>query len=216
MINVLLTMRVVDNAGYPERRDAIAHDFPSYLEGFGVRPILVPNVTRDPEGYIDATGAKGVILSGGNDPAFSGSDDGFSEERDATELRLLTAAVHRNLPVLGVCRGLQVINHFLGGEVSRLDGSHVARNHRVRFQRPAFGQPAESEMTVNSFHDLGVRMNGLASGLSPFAVSLDGIVEGAENMEKRLTAVQWHPERTSPSAAFDRNMMTAWISTCDR
>lgn len=214
MINVLLTMRTVDNATYPERRDAIAHDFPRFLERLGIRPLLVPNVSRDPEGYIAATSAKGLILSGGNDPAFRPDGDEISESRDHTELRLLEAAVARRLPVFGVCRGLQIINHFFGGSLSRLDQGHVAHDHDVIFRTAVCGRATDSVMTVNSFHNLGVRLNDRAPDLTTFAASHDGVVEGIECPEKNIAAVQWHPERQSPSAEFDNDLIRDWVSRC--
>jgi gamma-glutamyl-gamma-aminobutyrate hydrolase PuuD len=200
---ILVSMRVVENAGYPERRDAISHDWIRLFDSFGIVPLLVPNGVADATRYLDL-GTKGLLLTGGDS---LGPDDALSI-RDRTEETLLAGALRRELPVLGVCRGLQVINRHFGGRLERaLPEPHVGE-HDVKL---AGGE----SIRINSFHDEGVLISGLAPALSAFAVTAGGVVEGVRHETLPLTAIQWHPERPSPSAKFDGELLHEWLARCE-
>lgn len=186
MKTVAVTMRVVSAAGYDEPRDALSHDWVRYLAGLGLRPVLVPNGLDDPLAYAASFAPSALLLTNGNDV-------GFCKARDRTEGALVDWALERDLPVLGVCRGLQFVNvHLCGGLCRDLAGAgfpgHVAKEHAVRTDDG-------KTFSVNSFHEQGVREKDLAPGLSVFARSPDGLVEGVRLPGKRLVAIQWHPER---------------------
>jgi len=125
-------------------------------------------------------------------------------ERDALELALLATARERDLPVLGICRGFQVINVAYGGSlVQHIDG-HRAANGPIISHTVV---PAEASKlaaacgaapySVNARHHQAVTERSLAPGLVPTA-HIDGFVEAFEDPARRwLVAVQWHPERTA-------------------
>ena len=130
--------------------------------------------------------------------------------RDTWEMPLCREALHRHLPLLGICRGLQVLNVALGGSLvqdlpSQCPDSPICHQqpqppevatHPVRVDaqsRLAHIIGAESLMT-NSHHHQAVKQ--LASGLTATAWAQDGVIEGAEKMDEPFcVAVQWHPER---------------------
>jgi gamma-glutamyl-gamma-aminobutyrate hydrolase PuuD len=216
---IALTMRVVRDPAHGEPRDAIAHDWIRFMEAHDVTPVLIPNVLRDPASYLRTVGARGLILTGGENvgPLTAGSDDPPSD-RDRSEAALLTSALDAALPVLGVCRGLQLINAVLGGEVMRdLDpiAPHVNVRHGVTLLD---GVPCEwsgpRSLTTNSFHRQGVVVDGLAAALRPFAVADGGIVEGLRHDRLPVVAVQWHPERPHAAGAFDEALFGAWLQRC--
>lgn len=160
--------------------------------------------------------AEGLLLTGGDDldPARYGAApspalEPFDPARDALDFALFQAARQQHIPVLAVCRGLQVVNVALGGTlwqdlpserpgpVTHNQGEpRASRSHRVtiapdsRLARIA-GAP---EIMVNSFHHQAVR--DLAPGLRVTATAEDGIIEGleSEDPDEWLVAVQWHPE----------------------
>ncbi len=118
------------------------------------------------------------------------------------------------MPVLGVCRGLQVINFLIGGTIeadleSRTKTKHVASNHPVALRGAQFLRMAGADrLEVNSYHDQGVRHDGLAGDCTAFALADDAVVEGFHHVREPILAVQWHPERPDPAAAFDRALIT--------
>jgi gamma-glutamyl-gamma-aminobutyrate hydrolase PuuD len=125
--------------------------------------------------------------------AWGGDDIGHNPERDGTETKLLDHALGTGLPVLGVCRGMQLINDRFGGRSASVDG-HAAVHHDVDVKAPLtdfYGSKTE----VNSYHDLCIAKNGLGAGLSAVAADIDGHVEALVHVAHAAVGVMWHPER---------------------
>ena len=161
-------------------------------------------------------GCDGLLLSGGEDidPSWYGADhsplvDPPSRERDLFELALFAVARQRGLPILGICRGIQLMNVAMGGTLfqdlpserpgkvdHRPAGSRVARSHKVEIEpgsRAAAALDATS-ILVNSFHHQAIK--DLAPGFVASGWTEDGLVEVAESAPGAswMLAVQWHPE----------------------
>ena len=191
MLAVGVTQRV-EVSEHGERRDALDQAWAPLLLGAGFAPVVLPNRGEPAAALIERFGLAALLHTGGNDL-------GTAPERDALEGALLDEARARRLPVLGVCRGLQMINAHLGGELARVDG-HVAAPHAVL----AGGEPYAE---VNSFHGWGIGPAGLAGGLEPLLHAPDGSVEAASHRELPWTGVMWHPERDSPEAALQQEIV---------
>ena len=191
-----LTMRVVEADTYVERRDALAHDWHHFMRAaLPECPWMpLPNVGSSCVDLARAWGVGGLILTGGNDV-------GRSADRDDTESALITYALEHQLPVFGVCRGLQMLQRYFGGPLSRCERViHVATTHPVGIVDPEIlGRP--ESLTVNSFHEWSVAAGSLAAPLKAFALAPDGSVEGAAAVEQHVIGVMWHPERERPCSA---------------
>ena len=158
----------------------------------------------------------GVIFAGGVDfdPGLYGSDaydlvEEYSTVQDRSDLNLLGLAIAENKPILGICRGMQLINIYYGGSlyedlpsqfgisISHREGSDGFAYHRINFNESSrlynkLGE--EKSREVNSMHHEGIR--ALANGLLATATSDDGLVEAIENpyYDSYMMGVQWHPE----------------------
>ncbi len=170
-------------------------------------PVLLP-VVRGEHAAVQVRGLGGLVLAGGQDvdpesygrpPAGEGA--WIHRGRDEHELALLVAARAAGLPVLGVCRGLQIANVALGGDlVEHIDGHDAGARfaldlHPVHVEDGTLLARATGggELSVNSLHHQTV--GALAGGLRPSATAGDGVPEAAEALEGPwLVAVQWHPE----------------------
>lgn len=192
MLKVCLSQRV-DISATQERRDALDGAWTDLLGRLGMMPVPVPNRLDNPGAFADAVGCDALILSGGNDITPEGET--YAAERNRTEAGLLEWARRTDCPVLGVCRGFQMMNLFCGGTVVPVQG-HVGCDHPVRF-------PDGGEWQVNSYHNWGIAPAGLATGLQAVAVDPDGYVEAAVHTEYRWIGIMWHPER--PIACADRH-----------
>ena len=152
-----------------------------------------------------------LCLSGGEDiePARYGAaadpkTETIDRARDALELGLIATARKRDVPVLGICRGLQVINVAYGGSLlQHVDGHREANGPiapHIAVAAPGSKLAAAcgtAPFSVNARHHQAVARSGLAPGLVPTAL-IDGVVEAFEDQSQRwLVAVQWHPERSA-------------------
>ena len=189
---VVLSMRITQASGYEEPRDSISHDWIELLQSWGMAPFLLPNGLDDPAAGLEALAPDLLILTGGDDP-------GLGTQRDRTEQSMLKYAEAKNMPVLGVCRGLQAINLHFGGGLGAIAG-HVAVRHAVKFTG-AFSDLYNVETTVNSFHESAVPADKLASSLVAAGVDEEGNIEGLHHSSLPVAAIMWHPERAGAPAA---------------
>jgi len=169
-------------------------------------------------------GIQGLLLTGGGDvhpgrygEEYPGKCEMVDEQRDELELQALNFCREHGLPVLGICRGFQVINVALGGSLLQdLATDHpgalphravqdISHSHPIRLLQDtvlAGVLGRDGEVRVNSRHHQGLTEKELAPGLKVSAVAPDGIVEGIElEGETFLIGIQCHPERPGEAEA---------------
>jgi putative glutamine amidotransferase len=188
------------------------------VEEAGGRALLVPPSDEGIEETLDVL--DGILFSGGSDidPVEYGHEahpetNGLRPERDRAELALLTAALERDVPVLAVCRGSQVLNVARGGDlVQHLpdvvgDETHkhtpgVFADHDVDVKGESkLGALLGERAPVKSHHHQG--FGRLGDGLVETAWAEDGTLEAVEDPAKRFAVgVLWHPEEGEDGALF--------------
>jgi putative glutamine amidotransferase len=205
------------------------------VEAAGGLPLLIPPMGEPDTGPDGSAGRPltggdfdrlvgaldGLVLIGGGDidaarygQVADARSGGTSPRRDGTELGLLRAALTRDLPVLAVCRGIQILNVALGGDlVQQLPDLIGTTAHQPR--PGAFGRVEVTTVDGSAVHRLlGSRFEVLCShhqalatlgrGLVVTATSADGVVEAAELPDRRfVVGVQWHPEETGDTRLFE-------------
>jgi putative glutamine amidotransferase len=189
------------------------------VERAGGRPLVVPPSAEAVEETLDAL--HGLVLSGGADldPASYGAEphaetDGVRPERDGAELALLEAALARDLPVLAVCRGSQVLNVARGGDLvqhlpevvgheGHKDTPGVFSDHDVEVvSGTKLHDVVGGRAPVKSHHHQGY--GSLGKGLRESARAEDGTVEAIEDPSRRFAlGVLWHPEEGEDAALFE-------------
>jgi gamma-glutamyl-gamma-aminobutyrate hydrolase PuuD len=188
------------------------------VENAGGRPLLVPPSQEGVEETLDAV--DGLIFSGGADldPASYGADahpatNGVRPERDSAEIRLLEAALTRDMPVLAVCRGSQILNVARGGDLvqhlpdvlghdQHKETPGVFSEHDVEVAAGTrLNQLVGGRAPVKSHHHQG--FGRLGEGLEESARAGDGTVEAIEDPSRRFAlGVLWHPEEGEDAALF--------------
>jgi N5-(cytidine 5'-diphosphoramidyl)-L-glutamine hydrolase len=186
---VAITQRVAVVPEYGERRDCLDQAWPRFIAACGLLPLPLPNVVDVALAMFARAEVAGLVLTGGNDLAAVGGD---APERDLTESALLDAAESRRLPVIGVCRGMQVIQQRYAVPLRRVHG-HVMPRQSIDIE----GQETE----VNSYHNFGASESRLP--LNTWAQARDGIVKAIRHSDKPMTGIMWHPERNTPFAERD-------------
>lgn len=195
--------------------------YQSVLNAGGIPVIIPPRYVEEGDDCSDLSGVldniDGIVFSGGGDPnpLLFGEEPvvqlhGITPERDLQELKLVRMAYDRQIPMLGICKGIQMINAALGGTLyqdihSQKDGgvwvkhsqdedrrfpSHTVKVENGTLLHKLFGKDT---LQVNSFHHQACK--DIAPCLRLSAISPDGIVEAIESNEyKSILGVQWHPE----------------------
>jgi putative glutamine amidotransferase len=204
----------------------------SVHEGGGI-PVALPTLD-DPGAAADLVAhLDGLLLAGGEDlaPALFRQEarPGLGlviEPRDRYELALLEAALAKGIPILGICRGFQLLNVYFGGtlyqDLATYHGAeiphfsaHLGREalvHEVSLPEDTFLRHCyqAASQWVNSLHHQGVET--LAPELMPAAVSRDGLVEGFQHRTAgNVFGVQWHPEMMTERFAVHRNLFRFFI-----
>ena len=201
-MKIALSMRVTEAAGYQERRDSISHDWLRMLQSWEMIPLLMPNLASGLAEYLNSLSPDLIVLTGGD-------DIGDTPERDAAEFELLDVAVQQSVPVLGVCRGMQMINARFGGTTEPV-ADHVACVHDVRIAEIWQGEYGPMA-SVNSYHNLAITPATLGSGLEISATAEDGGIEAFQHAEMQLAGIMWHPERDGGPAG-DRALVERMIA----
>jgi N5-(cytidine 5'-diphosphoramidyl)-L-glutamine hydrolase len=189
MKKVAITQRVSIVPEYGERRDCLDQAWPRFLATCGLMPLVLPNVIEVALALCAGADVTGLVLTGGNDLAVLGGD---APERDAVENALLDLVDRRELPVLGVCRGMQVIQQRCAIPLRRVEG-HVTRHQVIRVD----GKPTE----VNSYHHFAAFDS--RPPLDVWAVADDGVVKAIRHSGRPTTGIMWHPERSAPFSPAD-------------
>lgn len=179
---IAITQRVELIEAIGERRDALSQEWTSLAETCGFTPLLLPNHLPTVREMLEAQKPDGFILTGGNDLVSYGGD---APERDELEKFLIQYSVEHKTPLLGVCRGMQMILNEFGAKLQKVDG-HIRVEHLL-----------SNGDTVNSFHSWGAVE--CQSPLNAAARSSDGVVEAVTHRDHpQIHGIMWHPERYSP------------------
>lgn len=182
-----------------EIRDSLSQDWHNFLKK--VIPdfawVMLPNSPENTRILCEQNIFDGIVLSGGD-------DIGKYKGRDLSEIILLNYAIKNALPLIGICRGAQMINYYFGGKINKVNSKiHVAQRHRMNFISSFYSQEMTEE--VNSYHNYGIYSSQLARPLIPFAFTGgDNTVEAFYHCALPLYGILWHPEREAVISNWDK------------
>ena len=189
-LTIGISLRIVESTDYNEKRDALSQDWSILFEKLGINPLLIPNTMKNVLSFLEDMQVQGLILSGGD-------NIGDSQDRDETEQKIINYSLEKKIPLIGICRGMQVINTFFGGTIETLENSkHVGDHHFVSLNKNFASFLHTEKLQVNSFHNNVIKQKNLGKNLEPFAMANDNTIEGFYHTELPIVGVMWHPERT--------------------
>ena len=223
------------------QRFYLGRDYSEGIQAAGGVPVHIPLIPdRD---YIASVmdGLDGILLPGCDsdvDPSYYGEDPHprlgrVVPEKDATDLLVLAEAEERNLPVLAICFGIQVLNVSRGGSliqdiesqvencIKHDQGKPAARaSHDIRLEKDCKLLEIASELAnvesakVNSHHHQAIKTVG--ENLRAVAWANDGVIEGIEDTRSDcfVLGVQWHPELSWNTDELSRSIFKGFVSRC--
>ena len=190
-MNVGITQRIEFIAANNEYRDSVDQRLIEWVVSAGFTPVPIPNSILEVskledkclESWLVELDIQALILSGG-------PDIGKFPKRDDTESFLLSWADKFSKPVLGICRGMQMMGYRYGVKLSKVDG-HVKKKHGLIIPNINIKLPE----SVNSFHNLA--LNNIPDNFSLLASSSDESIEAMKHDTLPWEGWMWHPERDS-------------------
>lgn len=193
---------VIEN--YAERRDAVDQRWYPLMISMGWLPVPLPNIPANlVRQLMVSLDLSGVLLSGGNSIAdLDPKAEDAAPERDAFEYAVIQYAIENDMPLIGVCRGMQVLNHYFGGNAKPIEG-HICTSHELISLSSDFDLPT----LVNSFHGWAIPQSGLAKPLTPIASDRNGNIEAFIHDSYSVLGIMWHPERVEGFNEQDINLL---------
>lgn len=218
------------------RQYGLSDTYTKAIVAAGGIPVILPLHTGAIDDFLDSI--DGVIFSGGSDLDSSlwneephPKADGFDQERDTFEVEAIRKVVERDMPMLGICRGIQSVNVALGGTIvqdipDQLPGSLEHRQHNDGRMRDTTSHDVTIEegdnllyqihgdttMKTNSFHHQSIKEVG--RDLEVIARAEDGVIEAVWNPKMTFgLAVQWHPEMLAENHSDQAAIFEALIKS---
>ena len=194
MKNIVITQRLIENEGCREIRDALDVRWTEFFKKIGCLPIILPSY-HDFVPYFKTLKISGIILSGGNDLSLLSNNE-LSKKRDDFEKRLIKFGITKGVPILGICRGMQIIADYLGCDFKKVHGHAGAEHKLVVSDKSRFKDNLKKIKSVNSYHNYGI--NNISRNLIISAKSDDEIIEAIEHRKYNIFGQMWHSERNGP------------------
>jgi N5-(cytidine 5'-diphosphoramidyl)-L-glutamine hydrolase len=198
MPNIGISCRIIECPDYEESRNCLSLDWIKLFKVLNFTPILIPNGIDNVVEYCQQLNVKGVILSGGNNvsPVIYGSSIKLTDAyliRDRIEGQLIEYCQRSRLPLLGVCRGMFMLNAHFGGSLAHNHQGHVATRHMIYIGKESkeLGRSRE----VNSFHNHIISDSCIGENIASLAHARDGSVEAIRYGDTQTYGIAWHPER---------------------
>lgn len=187
-----VSQRVDTIEDYGEIRDALDEEWQKLFLKMDAVVAPVPNAPQVLKEFLSRLQPDAIVLSGGNNPVSYG---GSAPQRDWTDEILIRYAIKHNVPLLGVCRGMQSVALYFGGALKKIEG-HVAVRHEIN---------GKTEREVNSYHAYAVDL--LGENIRAVSWANDGTVEEICHETHCIYGIMWHPERVNGFLQEDIDFM---------
>ena len=198
MKTIIITPRIYRDANSGEMRTALDMNWFELCKELNINVVVLSYMDTSID-FLRTLSPSGIILSGGNDLS---SINPLSENtiRDKYERSLVEFAMANEIPILGICRGMQFLGEFFGGKINKVS-EHVRCKHTISVSENRFGIIGGER---NSYHDYALSNSGL---MRVVARSPDDSIEAIEHATLPIVGIMWHPEREIPFCKSDKDFI---------
>ena len=190
---IAVSQRITKLKKIKETRDSLDIRLTELLFDCKLKPILISNTISSKKKllntFLTELKLKGLILTGGE-------NIGKNKNRDQTELNLLNWALKNSLPILGICRGMQLIAKYNKVKLERVS-NHVKKYHSISNKSKIY----KFDKKINSYHEY--RISQCPKGFQVSAKSKDNTIKAIESKKFKTLAIMWHPERNNKISKND-------------
>lgn len=208
MKKILITQRLANNESYFEQREMLDIAWGKLFKEVNLLPISLP-YEYDFEKYFNEVEIDGVLLTGGND-LNSLNQNELSQKRDDFENKLIYYAIKNNIPVFGVCRGMQIITEYFGSNFKIVNGQVDTKHKLVVNGDSKYSDSLNSIEEVNSFHNYGI--DNLSDEFIVSASCEKGLIKAIEHKKYKIFAQMWHSERVVPFNLNELNLIKVFFT----
>ena len=193
MKNIAVIQRVEFIEKRNEFCDALDQRWTDLLLSINLFPIFLPNNISYVKKFLKTWEINGLLISGGGGLV---KYNGSNPERDEIEKIMIDFSFKKNIPALGVCRGMQAIQNHFDNNIQAIK-NHVNKRHPLNvLDNTKIGKILKQYDEVNSFHEYGsIKTN---KNIITLAISNDGIIEAVKHIDREIYGIMWHPERENP------------------
>lgn len=181
---------------YSGHIDFIDHYWLNYFEKKNINYCLIPNIKKLSVKLLNKVDL--LIIPGGNNVS---NILKTSRMRNNIENKLINICLKKDIPILGVCRGAQLINKNFGGKISKIK-NHMRTRHNIFFTKDSIIK--KRILNVNSFHNDGIKNEHLSIKLNTLANDKDKNIEMFISENKKIIGTMWHPEREKNTILLDK------------
>ena len=199
MKNIAVIQRVEFIEKRNEFCDALDQRWTDFLLSINLFPKFLPNNVSYVKKFLKFRKINGLLISGGGNLV---KYNGSSPERDEIENIMINYSIRTDIPVLGVCRGMQSIQNYFGNKIQTIK-NHVKKCHSLNIlDNTKVGAILKQYDKVNSFHKYGSLKTN--KNIINLASSDDSVIEAIRHVDKNIYGIMWHPERENPYNEIDK------------
>lgn len=209
-----ITVQKIKHPNYEEYGNYLNLKWYEFAKRIGIKLIILNNLDITNELIIKKK-ISGIILSGGGDLSINfpkiyknKSSKNIDIEREKIENRLIEFSLKENIPLIGICRGMQAIGMFFGSKLLKVK-NHIKTRHRLLYYCPI----TEKKIFryVNSYHAYGFTIKSLSNVFEINAIS-DNVVEKMIHKKRKILCLMWHPERENRFSKLDLDLFEKFFN----
>ncbi len=195
---ILISQSLNYNKTRNELSDFIDTRLINFFTKLNYIPITISNFYNNPDIFLNSFKFSAIILTGGN-------DIGKFPRRDKLENNLIKYSIRKKVPLLGICRGMQMINRFFKGKLVKID-NHVKVKHLI------LNVKSKKKLVVNSYHNYAIYEKTMHKNLLVLHRCFkDNSIESFKHKKHKILGIMWHPEREKKFKDFDKKLIKNFI-----